>query len=186
MKIYKCPKCGSTNISILTSVKQGESMTFEKAISMANHKAARCNNCNLFIKPIEEKPDYDIPVNTYKKIDTPNPEAVRGICQAFLRFCTWSTFHPVSDRGIARNKHHYIMKHKNSDKFYGFRNDNNQYYNNMRIHDCDVRAAIKILLDKGYHLFRVYEYGTWEGYRISEKPYMDDGVEVTDFNGSID
>lgn len=187
MKIYKCPKCGSTDISISVSVRQGDTMTFDKAIRMANHKAARCNKCNLFIKPVEEEPIDTIPVNTYRKVDTPNPLAVKGICEAFLSKCVWDIFHPVSD-GRYRRKHCYIRKHKRESKFFGFcdNNEDRNSHDYIRIYDCDVREAIKILKEKGYHLFRVYEYKTWEGYRISEKPYMENCIEVNDFCGSID
>lgn len=187
MKTYKCPKCGSTDISILATIKQGEMIAFEKAVNEPNHKAVRCNKCNLFIKPVEEEPLDTIPTNTYRKINTPNPLAVKGICEAFLSKCVWNIFHPVSD-GLYRCKHYYIRKHKKENKFFGFCDDNRDKanYDYMRIYDCDVKEAIKILKEKGYHLFRVYEYRTWEGYRVSEKAYMDNGIEVTDFNGSID
>ena len=186
MKMYKCSICGSHDLSIITTIKQGDYKSFDEAIRSAKKISIRCNKCNLFVKAVEDTDDI-IPSNTYKKREVPNPLAVKGICEAFLSKCAWSIFHPVTD-GRFRYKHCYIRKHKRDDKYFGFcdNDEDRTSHDYIRIYDCDVKEAFKVLIDKGYYIFRVYEYGSWLGYRVSEKPYMQNGVSVSSFEGSID
>lgn len=49
-----------------------------------------------------------------------------------------------------------------------------------------MKAAFKALRNAGYHMFRIYEYGSWKGYICDKKPFYDGGTEVTTFNDFID
>ena len=51
---------------------------------------------------------------------------------------------------------------------------------------AQMKAAFEALQNAGYYMFRVYEYGSWLGYKCSKKPFMNDGERVTEFNDFID
>lgn len=58
--------------------------------------------------------------------------------------------------------------------------------NNIRFNGEEMKAAFKALRNAGYHMFRIYEYGSWKGYICDKKPFYDGGTEVTTFNDFID
>lgn len=49
-----------------------------------------------------------------------------------------------------------------------------------------MKAAFKVLRSAGYHMFRIYKYGSWMGYICDKKPFIQDAEEVTTFNDFID
>jgi hypothetical protein len=123
--------------------------------------------------------------NTYEIPTEIREEAVQAICDAFLTRCCWSTFHPFSE-GCYRRATKYVLA--NSDgKWYGFHYEPfSSSESKINITGVEMREAFKELRKAGYHIFRVYEFGSWMGYKVSDKPYLQGGSEVTDFNDFID
>lgn len=122
----------------------------------------------------------NIPRNDYKQPTEVRTEVVQAICQAFLKETCFRVFHPFngSNNGC-RNATRYIDI--NRPLF-----DNASQNNPIRMHGCEVAAAFKILREAGYHMYKVYSYGSWMGYLCDKKPYYNGGVEVTEFTDFID
>lgn len=49
-----------------------------------------------------------------------------------------------------------------------------------------MEIKINIPTKAGYHIFKVYEYGSWMGYTCEKKPVLQNGKEVFEFNDFID
>ena len=52
-----------------------------------------------------------------------------------------------------------------------------------------MKEAFRIIQEAGYYIFKVYEYGSWMGYKVSDKPCVADykgATRVTEFNDFID
>ena len=135
----------------------------------------------------------NIEPNDYKQPLEVRPEVVQGICDAFLTHCCDSTFHPHNDGGCYRQASLYITKYKTQDKYTGFeceREVNDSYSRKrqdaIRIHGSEMKAAFEVLMNAGYHIYRVYDYGTWLGYEVHKKPYYQNGTEVFSFDDFID
>lgn len=47
---------------------------------------------------------------------------------------------------------------------------------------CCLSSAVK----DGYHMYKVYEYGSWMGYACDKKPFREGASEVLTFNDFID
>lgn len=107
---------------------------------------------------------------------------VEGICQAFL---SNSCFHAKED-GWYRNITDNIVRNKGGNEFYGFRDKALSFEEAVKFNGAEMKEAFKVLQDYEYYIFKVYEYGTWEGYICSKKPYRDGGIRVTSFNDFID
>lgn len=127
----------------------------------------------------------NIPQNDYVQPTEVRQEVVQGICESFLRNGVRSIFHPFGD-GRYRNRSKYIVRHKGSKTYYGFHNEAFSDEECAKFNGAEMKAAFYALRNAGYHMFRVYEYGTWLGYQCSKKPYMERGEEVYDFNDFID
>lgn len=127
--------------------------------------------------------ELNISQNDYVQPTQVRQEVVQGICDAFLSNCMWSIFHPISD-GRYRSKTLYIIKHGNSTKYHGFGTTRDEH--RIRFNGREMQVAFQALIKSGYHMFKVYEYGTWMGYVCSKKPYHENGVEVYSFNDFID
>lgn len=63
----------------------------------------------------------------------------------------------------------------------------------MRFRGCEMKEAFRILISSGYHIFRIYEYGNWPGYKLYRTPYIPNGScyydgsrEVLSFEENID
>lgn len=125
----------------------------------------------------------NIPTNDYVQPTMVRQEVVQGICDAFLSNCAWSIFHPCSD-GRYRSKTLCIIKHSNSNKYHGFGTTRDTNY--VRFNGREMEVAFQALIQSGYHMFKVYQYGSWMGYVCSKKPYYENGVEVFSFNDFID
>ena len=127
----------------------------------------------------------NIPQNDYVQPTEVRQEVVQGICEAFLGNNVWSIFHPSSG-GRYRNRSKYIIRHKGEQKYYGFSDEVFHSDECTTFNGAEIKAAFYALRNAGYHMFRVYEYGTWLGYQCSKKPYMERCEEVYDFNDFID
>ena len=88
------------------------------------------------------------------------------------------------------------MNHPESGYFYVFTNegrcrelglsyesDSPETY--FRIRGCEMKAAFVALRKAGYHIFKCPLCG-WPGYIVSEKPYVKEGREVSEFTDFID
>lgn len=128
----------------------------------------------------------NIPINDYVQPTEVRQEVVQYICDAFLSTCVWRIFHPERQNAY-RGKTLYVMISKRSGKAYGFGGyeafDSDV---NIRFNGEEMKAAFKALRNAGYHMFRIYEYGSWKGYICDKKPFYDGGTEVTTFNDFID
>lgn len=127
----------------------------------------------------------NIPKNDYVQPTRVREDVVQAICDAFLTQCVWSTFHPFS-QGCYRRASKYILKHKRSKTFYGFNDEPFDGEDGITFNGAEMRAAFEALQNAGYYMFRVYEYGSWLGYKCSKKPFMNGGERVTEFNDFID
>ena len=126
----------------------------------------------------------NVPMNDYVVPTEVRAEVVQGICEAFLSEKLFdNVFHPYSD-GSYRCKTLYIIKHSNSDRFYGFGTNRDEV--KVRFNGEEMKAAFQALRKAGYHMFKVYMYGSWMGYRCSKKPFLDGGYEVSEFTDFID
>ena len=131
----------------------------------------------------------NIPQNDYVQPKEVRQEVVQHICEAFLSKCIWNVFHPKKDPTALRyrNATLYVRVSKRSGKAYGF-SDSEAFPNdvNIRFNGEEMRAAFKALRSAGYHMFRLYERGSWLTYICSKKPYVNDATEVTTFKEFID
>lgn len=98
-----------------------------------------------------------------------------------------STFYYSRTWHFTSRKTLYVRVHKRSGKAYGF-GDHEAFDSdvNIRFNGEEMKAAFKALRNAGYHMFRIYEYGSWKGYICDKKPFIQDGEEVTTFNDFID
>ena len=125
----------------------------------------------------------NIPKNDYVQPTEVKQTVVQAICDAFLRGGCWSTFHPFTDGFRARTLG--VICHVNGEP-YGF---NEKPFPNecfIKFNGAEMKAAFRALIKAGYHIYRVYDYGTWMGYRVSKKPFMEGGEEVVYFDDFID
>lgn len=128
----------------------------------------------------------DIPKNDYVQPTEVRPEVVQYICEAFLSTCVWRIFHPERQNAY-RGRTLYVMVSKRSKKAYGFGGCKaSDHDDNIRFNGEEMKAAFKALREAGYHMFRIYEYGSWKGYICDKKPFNQDGEEVTTFDDFID
>ena len=127
----------------------------------------------------------NIPKNTYSVPTEIRQDVVQAICEAFLRRCCWSTFHPFHN-GRCRTATLQVVRHKGEGKYYGFHDVPFSSDEGIRIRGCEMNAAFKALRNAGWHIFRIYEYGEWMGYKVYDKPFLDGGKEVTEFTDFID
>ena len=125
----------------------------------------------------------NIPQNDYVQPTEVSQDVVQAICDAFLRNSCWSTFHPYNDGMRAR--HLGVVCHINGEAF-GFRNKPLSGECFIKFNGAEMKAAFKALIKAGYHIYKVYEYSTWMGYRVSKKPFMQNGEEVAFFDDFID
>lgn len=128
----------------------------------------------------------NIPQNDYVQPTEVRQEVVQAICDAFLETHCDTILHPGSD-GRYREPTVYVMP-KTARSRAGFNNarwasDHDGY---IRFSGAEVKAAFSALRNAGYHMFRMYEYRTWMGYKCSKRPYMEGGSEVTEFTDFID
>lgn len=125
----------------------------------------------------------DIPKNDYVQSTEVRPEVVQYICEAFLSNWTFGIFH--QNANIVKTQ--YVRVSKNG-KVQGFVSNinvsDNDYY--FLFNGEEMKAAFKVLREAGYHMFRIYEYGSWKGYICDKKPFIQDGEEVTIFDDFID
>lgn len=130
----------------------------------------------------------EIPQNDYVQTTEIRQEVVQAICEAFLASNCWTIFHPFSD-GAYRPRHRCVIKHKGNTTYYGFHDENcaKRWDDDFLIFNgAEMKAAFAALIKAGYHMFRIYQYRTWMGYKLSKKPCMQDGKEVFEFNDFID
>ena len=125
----------------------------------------------------------NIPQNDYVQPTEVRQEIVQAICDGLL---DGSIFHPFNE-GVYRQRRIYVARKKSSGKSY-FPCKKNDYDDTeyIRVRGVEVNAAFKALRSAGYHLFCLYEYGTWKGYKCSKKPFIEKGTEVFSFNDFID
>ena len=123
--------------------------------------------------------------NTWKKPTEIRENVVQDICDAFLNHCAWSTFHPYSE-GCYRRATLCVVRHKGYTKAYGFHDEPFRSDEGIRVRGCEMETAFAELRKAGYHIFRVYEYGSWMGYVVSHKDYKEGGTEVFEFTDEID
>ena len=127
----------------------------------------------------------NIPQNTYSVPTEIRPEVVQLICEAFLRGTCNSTFHP-SGTSVYRRATHFVELRDGHGIGFISPADYPSMKDYVRFHGCEMAAAFKALRKAGYHIFKLYVYGSWVGYHTSEKPYYDGGTEVTEFTDFID
>lgn len=125
----------------------------------------------------------NIPQNDYKEVTEIRESVVQEICNIFLR---GEIFHPTSG-GAYRNADRVIHLAKGGLRS-GF--GKLQGYDNVyvRIHSCEIKAAVNALKDAGYYLFECYEYGSWLGYKIDKYPSIERGrrIEKIPFTADFD
>lgn len=120
----------------------------------------------------------NIPRNDYSQPTEPRPDVIQYIINAFLdnnNHCT-GIFHPVND-GYARTRHIYIEINEGYKtpvyRFVSCPEKSHTRSRFVRFYGCEMRAAMKGLIQAGWHILEVYEYCTWRGYICHEKPFYD-------------
>lgn len=129
----------------------------------------------------------NIPENDYIQPTEVREDVVQKICDVFLDRrggCYHNAFHPNSD-GRCRTRDLGLRLYKGTNKAYEFTTSaaSGEF---IRIHGVEMKAAFRALVSAGYHMYRVYEYGTWMGYICDKKPYYQGGTEVREFTDFID
>ena len=130
----------------------------------------------------------NIPANNYVQPTEVREEIVQGICEAFLRRCAWSVFHPFSG-GAYRKPTHYIIRHKGEKVFYGFGDEHSTFSDSVyvKFNGEEMKAAFKALRNSGYFMFRGLNFGTWIGYECLKTPVHPYGwKEVKSFDERFD
>ena len=128
----------------------------------------------------------NIPKNDYVQPTEVRPEVVQAICEAFLNGGAWGTFYPFSGSVYRPATRLVEVKCGKGVSFVSQRwnlSEDEIYY---RIYGCEMKAAFEALIKAGYHLFKVYDHGSWVGYVCKRKPYRENGTEVYEFTDFID
>lgn len=124
----------------------------------------------------------NIPKNDYVQPTEVRQEVVQHICEGFLDPCCWSTFHPHSESCYRRATRYVRMR---DGKGYGFTDEPSS--GDISFNGAEMKAAFKVLIDAGYHIFKRYHYGSWLGYTCRKRPFdYDGGKEVFEFTDFID
>ena len=118
---------------------------------------------------------------------------VQGIIDAFLSGGYYSIFHPFGQSAY-RSATLYLFKKPwfESPYFLARYSDigiGKEQYFLGKIRGCEMKEAFRIIQEAGYYIFKVYEYGSWMGYKVSDKPFVSDykgATRVTEFNDFID
>jgi hypothetical protein len=128
----------------------------------------------------------NIPANDYVQQKEVRENVVQAICTTFLEDHVNTTFHPFSENCYRRATLYVATKHPRGgflDSSWADKHKDDGY---VRINGEEMKTAFEILRKAGYHIFRIYEYGSWMGYECSKKPFMQKGTEVTEFTDFID
>lgn len=128
-----------------------------------------------------------VPKNDYVTPTKVRDEVVQGICEAFLSSGWKNVFHPVSD-GLYRGKTLYIAKHKTSSRFYGFISATDDEDITIKFNGAEMEKAFQVLIENGYFMWCIYEYGSWMGYVCTKTPVAPrkGAVRVAMFRDVID
>lgn len=121
-----------------------------------------------------------IPKNEYKEDVTVREDVVQGICDVFLAKNIWTTYHPFSDpagRGY-RGSTRYITTNNRGAKYTAFRERPLSSEYGIRFNNAEMDTAVRLLREAGYHFLKVYDYGTWVGYQLSNRPANATETEV--------
>lgn len=135
----------------------------------------------------------NIPQNDYIQPTDVREDVVQKICDVFLDRRGGSihnVFHPVSD-GCYRVRTLGLRVHKSDGKAYDFNSSPLSCDEFIKFHGSEMKAAFEALIKAGYHMFKIYEYGSWMGYVCDKKPQYHTyngtwGTEVTSFTDFID
>lgn len=129
----------------------------------------------------------EIKKNEYQQPIEVREFMVQGIIDAFLnRDC----FHPFSQGNRDATLDIYKssgLKHPIFICAYGIRYNKEHILG--RIRGCEMKEAFRLIQEAGYYIFKVWRYGCWMGYVVSEKPYetfYKNATRVTEFNDFID
>lgn len=126
--------------------------------------------------------------NKYTQPTEVRAEVVQKICEVFLdrrAGAYHNIFHPYSD-GPYRDRTLGLVV-RNSGVAFKFSNQSLLDSETLvRFNGQEMKAAFEALIKAGYHMYRVYEYGSWIGYLCDKKPFYQGGQEVYSFNDFID
>lgn len=132
---------------------------------------------------------YNITPNNYKQPTEIRKFMVQGIIDAFLHGHE-NVFHPTS-QSVYRVATLWLCKDWKAPFFsehtLGYGRKEEDYLGKIR--GCEMKEAFRVLQENGYYIFKVYEYGSWLGYYVSEKPVVTEfkgATRVTEFNDFID
>jgi hypothetical protein len=129
--------------------------------------------------------EINIPANDYVQPTEVRQEVVQAICDAFLETHCWSIYHPFRD-GRGRNPTCLVVPKTKRCRASFSQEDRDSTKTGIKFNGAEMKAAFSALRKAGYHIFRVYEYGSWLGYVCDKKPFLDGGMEVEEFNHFID
>lgn len=128
----------------------------------------------------------NIPMNDYVQPNEVRQEVVQAICTTFLENHVHTIFHPFNESCYRRATLYVATKNPRggfNDWAWAKDHEDEGY---VCINGEEMKTAFEILRKAGYHIFRIYEYGSWMGYECSKKPFMQKGTEVTEFTDFID
>lgn len=130
----------------------------------------------------------NIPQNDYIQPTEVREDVVQKICDVFLDRrggYYHNVFHPYSDNGYRIRTLGVVIGRSGHANSFGYKADF-AHETIIKFHGVEMKAAFQALIIAGYHMYRVYECGSWMGYICSEKPFLKDGTEVKEFNDFID
>ena len=126
--------------------------------------------------------------NDYVQPTEAREEVVQAICDAFMS--TYSGIYHPFRQSIYREATIYAVTNKGTCPF--FSSSNESYWTGAkcyRIRGVEMKRAFEELIKAGYYMMKVYEYGTWMGYKCSKQPFdnfHNGSVCVTSFDDRID
>lgn len=130
----------------------------------------------------------NIPQNDYIQPTEVREDVVQKICDVFLNrrggYCH-DVFHPYSENGYRVRTLGVVISKNGHANAFGYKADL-EGETIIKFHGTEMEAAFQALIKAGYHMYRVYEYGSWMGYVCDKKPHYEGNTEVFEFNDFID
>lgn len=123
-----------------------------------------------------------IPKNDYIEDTSVNETTVQEICNVLLSGDVW---HPYSENAYRVSNNELMSWGKGSpfvcfgDSYYHRSGTEHEF---KRFNEAEMRRAWKEIIAAGYHIFEIWEYGSWHGYKCVKTPYYNGGREVADFS----
>ena len=128
--------------------------------------------------------EINIPANDYVQPTEVRENVVQAICDAFLETHCWSIYHPFRD-GRGRNPTCLVVPKNGRSRASFEQEDRDSTKTGIKFNGAEMKAAFSVLRKAGYHIFRVYEYGSWLGYEKYLSSAGFEGIEVSSLEEGV-